>query len=303
MRGWKGRVGRAGGRFGDLERSLPGPRWRPLKRRELWWLAALKAPSSPPDLSGSDPSATLVSASPRGAWLESWSRLTISALTLAPPPSSPLPSLRTDTDDWELGGWRESRSLCSRPLSLVFLCEGEGVVTEEPRSPVLLGLGFLPLGALVGVSTSRFLLGAGVPPNPTGVLSAAGGGISTGSGEEDREVLPLACSATTSWAPDSGWHTSSTARTWYRSDGERRMIGRFESWLSSWPLWAIVTAGVRNAERKTRPSRGQRKKALVECKNFRPSGDSHSSFIQVNLKTQHSTEQTNETFLTYETNE
>ena len=52
-----------------------------------------------------------------------------------------------------------------------------------------------------GSDRPRFLLlvlGRGVPPlGPTGVPSAVGGGISSGSGDLDREALSLEASATT----------------------------------------------------------------------------------------------------------
>ena len=58
-------------------------------------------------------------------------------------------------------------------------------------------LAVFPFGWLMGVAAPRFLLGAGVPPVPTGVPSAVGGGISSGSGDLDREGLSSAASATT----------------------------------------------------------------------------------------------------------
>ena len=83
-----------------------------------------------------------------------------------------------------------------RPLSLAFWEVEEAASAESLR--LLTALGALPLGGLDGVIAPRFLSGSGVPPlGPTGGPSAVGGGISSGSGDWDREALSLAASATT----------------------------------------------------------------------------------------------------------
>ena len=71
-----------------------------------------------------------------------------------------------------------------RPLSLAFWEVEEAASAESLR--LLTALGALPLGGLDGVIAPRFFLGSGV-----------GGGISSGSGDWDREALSLAASATT----------------------------------------------------------------------------------------------------------